>query len=294
MSLIKGPNKAPWLTYDRPDDETRNARQPQVEGKPSTPEVSIPTPAQNSVDLESMPAEKKLVIQIDSDDDDVVLSQPKPTPAVVAIPNEDDNDENEDAETRALVEAARERRRQREQRDLSISPLKPRVSEFDTSQSIPTPPIDDPVVQILIDSPIPNTTPLIVRRKLSQNLKEVRFVYCKRQGFSDDMIASVCLAYVNRRLYDVTTLKSLKVERDFFDDDIKVHLEAVTPEILSSRKKQAEELARIGAQDANEDDFDGAHPENDEAEIKITLKAKGFIDFGLTVKPVSSTLVFSN
>lgn len=275
------------LTFESSNGRSEDIRTPEALHEPELEPGPSSSPAKNTSKYISSGKGKAPVIELDSDDDNSGPSSSVKINTEVLI--EDDNEENDDAETRVLVEAVRERRQLREQRDISTSPAKPRSSH--TSTPLSPSPADDPVVHILIDSPIPDTNPLIVKRKQSQNLKDVRLVWCKMQKFSDDMTASVFLTYRGRRIYDVTSLKSLKIVRDVFDDEIKVHLEAMTQATMSERKRQAEADAAKESQPANEDDSMPTLPAVNGAEIKLTLRAKGFEDFNLKVKPVSLILI---
>lgn len=79
-----------------------------------------------------------------------------------------------------------------------------------TPTPTPTPtPVDDPVVRILITSEIANSNSLIVHRKMSQGLRDVRLEWCRRQGIPTDAQSSVYFTWRGRRLFDVTTCKSL-------------------------------------------------------------------------------------
>ncbi|KAJ5130176.1 uncharacterized protein N7515_006215 [Penicillium bovifimosum] len=104
------------------------------------------------------------------------------------------------------------------------------------------PPANDPVVQIIISSDISNTKPLLVQRKMSQSLGDVRIAWCNRQNFSPEIQSSVYLTWKGRRLFDVTTCRSLgaqavkgsssiiDLEDDSQDsqDELRIHIEAVT------------------------------------------------------------------
>lgn len=105
----------------------------------------------------------------------------------------------------------------------------------------PAPLMDDPVVRILLTSEIPNTKPLIVHRKMSQALREVRQEWCRRQGFPEDSRPSIYLTWMGRRLFDVTTCRSLGVrpvgrtvlsnledDLDAGPKELQIHMEAVT------------------------------------------------------------------
>ncbi|PGH06577.1 hypothetical protein AJ80_08136 [Polytolypa hystricis UAMH7299] len=168
------------------------------------------------------------------------------------------------------------------------------------SNSTPQPsPNNEPVVHILITSELENTKSLIVHRKLPQDLGEVRKVWCKRQGFTPEMTASVVLTWKGRRLFDVTTCKSLGIESgkdnsafaliaddDTEQDKIKVHMEAVTEEML--QKGRRERNKGVSYENAGEDGEESN--ENEEAagsKIRITLKSPGLKDCKLRMLPTT-------
>ncbi|ODH47187.1 hypothetical protein GX48_06702 [Paracoccidioides brasiliensis] len=173
-----------------------------------------------------------------------------------------------------------------------------------------------PKVKILITSNIPDTTPLIVQRRLHQDLRDVRRAWCHRQGFDVDQTATVFLTWKGRRLFDVTTCKSLGVQdereklplplRDYYDDSvddssIAVHMEAVTEKLFEEQKRQLKKASlresrksAVGELEAEDDNDD-----NDESEVQIikekekmlflTLKSPGLEE--LKVKVRSKTLI---
>ncbi|KAJ1705604.1 ubiquitin-2 like Rad60 SUMO-like-domain-containing protein [Aspergillus flavus] len=100
----------------------------------------------------------------------------------------------------------------------------------------------DPVVQILITSKIESTKPLVVHRKMSQSLRDVRLAWCNCQSIPKEMQSSILLTWKGRRLFDVTTCRSLgiSVPKGLADspvhgdhvrygskEDIRIHMEAV-------------------------------------------------------------------
>ena len=156
-----------------------------------------------------------------------------------------------------------------------------------------SPPLD-PILQILITCSIPNTTPLIVSRRLSQRLKDVRLAWADRQPFSRDFAQHVFLTWRGKRLFDVTTCKSLGVRVDadgrvltkgdvLGDEEGRIHMEAMTSEILESRRKAKTEEAEAYVEAAETD----RTAEKNDNQIRIIMKAKGFEDFKLKVKAVS-------
>lgn len=153
---------------------------------------------------------------------------------------------------------------------------------------------EDAVVQILITSEIENTKPLIVHRKISQSLKEVRLAWCRRQGFTEGMQSSVFLIWKGRRLFDVTTCKSLGVNlvdksadsfaHSSFDDEKtkRIHMEAVTEDVLASKRRQKHSHVS-----APEDQTSSGPPDErdkkEESLIKVILKCPGLVDYKVKV-----------
>lgn len=152
---------------------------------------------------------------------------------------------------------------------------------------------NDLIVEILITSPIENTKPLIVQRLMSQRFRDVRLAWCERQGFDQKMTSSVYLTWNKKRLFDVTTCRSLDysalsslsnnldLEDGLFSADVtlRIHVEAVTDEAL---KAQAEKMTRATTMDETDlgDTEDSFH---------IILKSQGHAD--LRVKVLSDTAV---
>lgn len=273
---------------------------------------SLPHPL-NIIDLEDeeeRPSVEKGGEKESSDDDiDIThIKVPKP-------PVEDDFPVSDD-EFAELARKAREKaRRKRLEEDLASATPDPPPSTTENEhqersqshhQPTPPPPISDPVVQILITSQIANTEPLIVCRGLSQRLKDVRLAWCQRQGFKPEFIPTVFLTWKSKRLFDVTTCKSLgiavnsagkvsKGQKDIVgEEETQVHMEAMTVELFEKHQK----AKRRGMDEDDEDEVAAEEcasvAQKQEVQVKIILKAKGFEDFKLIVKPVSSMLFNSS
>ncbi|KAJ5974019.1 hypothetical protein N7481_011229 [Penicillium waksmanii] len=104
-----------------------------------------------------------------------------------------------------------------EAEETSNAQRSPDTAEDRQSSALPTArtrtsPVDDPVVRILITSEIPNSNSLIVHRKMSQGLRDVRLEWCRRQDIPTEAQSSVYFTWRGRRLFDVTTCKSLGVK----------------------------------------------------------------------------------
>lgn len=112
---------------------------------------------------------------------------------------------------------------------------------------------EDATVEILITSAIEGTRPLVVHRRMSQRFRDVRLAWCERQGFDKRMTSSVYLTWNKRRLFDVTTCRSLDCSSlasqsdDLELDDgvfsakspLRIHVEAVTDELLRFQAEQS-------------------------------------------------------
>lgn len=257
----------------------------------------------------------------DSDSDD--NEPPHTTPrADIIIPEDEEEEQDEDPEFRALAEKARARRRMQELEAAAananqtlVSGLARTPSGAGTGFTPPattthSPPAPDAVVKILITSPIPDTSPLLVSRKLSQRLQEVRQAWCAKQGFSDDQAAGVFFTYRNRRLWDVATCKSLGIEVDssgalrqkgdedrFAEFDGKIHLEALTADIWEERKREREvKLAPVEEQRVD-DEMEGEGAEEvvvEPSRLRLILKARGQEEFRIQVNPTTTFTELAN
>ncbi|KAK4542106.1 hypothetical protein LTR36_007137 [Oleoguttula mirabilis] len=244
------------------------------------------------------------VIELGGSDDEIIME-----PSIARHETPVEVEEESDDEFAELARQARARRLKDESAKKSQTPdvQSPTRGQgaADTGRTgYPTPPLPDPPVKLFISSELPGTQALIVYRKLSQRLQEIRQVWCGKQGFSEQLTKDVYLIHRMRRLYDVTTCKSLglyvngegKVAMkgaEGVDGVDQVHLEAVTDEIFAQMKarKAREERRRQGSLEPEEDAEAGAsetQAAKEEELIRILLKAKGKEEpFKLKVKPTT-------
>lgn len=248
--------------------------------------------------LESRP------INLDDDDDDV-LSIPPPKP-VVRIEEDPDMSDEEFPE---LAMEARQREKQKaldrlkagqsfenqnHDTDGSNTPIHVVDDIFEERSSMS----EDPVVEIFVTSWIEGTNALMVRRKLSQKLREVRLIWCDKQSISGQPIPkavkdSIFLTWRGKRLYDLTNCRSLGLKIDgnghLFSDgegfmDGKVHFEAWTPDLYDHHQRK---LAAKQDHD-NDDDEPEEVVEHTVEKIKIIMKAKGMEPVKLQVRPTTT------
>lgn len=152
------------------------------------------------------------------------------------------------------------------------------------------PPAPNPVLSLLIHSPIPSTSPLLVKTRLNKRLKEVRHAWIKKQNDNLSMSNSstpppheitndnIILTWRNRALFDFTTPKSLGIAVDevtgeavmaqsagmnaaeikaFKENGVQLVLEALTREALEARK-QGRDIYGSAQQTSDGDGRDGA------------------------------------
>jgi hypothetical protein len=221
----------------------------------------------------------------------------------LSVPIEEDDESDEE-----LAALARQRRLQRTHSSKinagSNSSTPQRGAAESPQTGLPTPPLPDPVVKILVASSMKDTNPLMVYRKLSQNIRDIRLAWCKRQGFDQAFTDRVFLIHNMRRVYDMTTCHSLGLETDTEGNITmkgaegkegvdQVALMAVTDDIYQTMldekaRGEAKNLKQweIGGEDDAEDEAAPAQPPQEER-VGLVLKAKGKQDFKLQVKWVS-------
>lgn len=160
-----------------------------------------------------------------------------------------------------------------------------------------------PVAQLLIDSKLPGTNPLMVKVRIDTTIEKPREAWCARQGFTPEMTRSVFFTWVGTRLYDSTTIKRLGIKVDPHgnvslegDDSIydesdppKVHVEAWTEELFAQhRREQAAAAEARRAADASpvvEEREPTPEPEPEVKKYRLILKARGLEDFKIQVRP---------
>lgn len=199
----------------------------------------------------------------------------------------DSEDSEEDEYLRALKRKARENRSKRldlnqhkpstsfspasDGRSPSVDNAHPRSAHLTPSTSNnPSDPFadnkvsveDDPEVGILIKSAIPNSKPLIVNRRASQPMQQVKDFWCTRQNFDPSLSAKVFFTWRGTKLFNSSTMKTvlrqLKKERGFDpeagDDPSqgRITVEAMTEEIYQERLQAKER--KLAAETNGEDD----------------------------------------
>jgi hypothetical protein len=244
----------------------------------------------------------------DEDEDDLVMmsaskpkkntpsSQKKKKVTDPIRPSEEEDSEEEDDYLRELKQRARDKARlqrlgvevDRPRTPLAFGPAN--IRSPSTEQSRPasahslqdigrTTPAseqeDDPEVKILIQSEIPDTRSLIVKRKASQSLKQVKEFWCRKWGLDEATTKTVFFTWRGTRLFDSTTMRGiiLKLKKDHrqqslgFDDadddddeDVKdpsggnIMIEAMTQEIFDARQKRREHDTTQGSNTDDDED----------------------------------------
>lgn len=236
----------------------------------------------------------------DDEDDGFYVAPKKPVPI-----SDDDNDDDFgfSVEFPEFVQAAREREQQKAQQRLEATAKAAKEASgieadklddfFDSSPQTGS----DPVVDILITSKMADTKPVMVKRKLSQRLKEAKHGWCDKQTIPDqtkeEFRNSVFLMWRNHKLHDTTTSHSLGVSVGEdgeliypvgMDFEGKIHLFAWTESAYQIYQTREAEKAR------KEEAFKEGKVEEPPAAVKIRLilKAKGMPDFKLFARPATT------
>ena len=131
------------------------------------------------------------------------------------VPRAEIFDDESDDDFAELARRAREERQQKDQQakksqtpDLKSHALSPGPDEVkDGQHTLPTP-LPDPPVQLFITSRLPNTREMIIFRKLSQNIADVRKVWCAKQGFTKDQTRDVFFIHRMRESVQSLPLKT--------------------------------------------------------------------------------------
>ncbi|KAL8726045.1 MAG: hypothetical protein Q9166_006960 [cf. Caloplaca sp. 2 TL-2023] len=312
VSQIKSNHNSPGA----PKAKVSKTKQPSTPPEPKPSPKSLSERYQTAADtmqdnVKQKPPPSNIIDLEDEDEDDLEVHQEdivevaatkRPEPI-----QDDDNFSPSDDEYAELARKAREKaRRKRLEADVPRpTDQNDRLIRADSVHKPPDPPAaPDPVVSILVTSRIPNTKPLIVNRRVSQRLKDVRLTWCQRQGFTPDTTETIFLTWRGKRLFDVTTCRSLgigidnqgnivmKGQKDILgEEERQMHMEAMTDGILEEHQRAKRQEARGQGQDETEVRKEQPPaPETKEPQVRIILKAKGLPDFKLIVKPVSSVI----
>lgn len=233
----------------------------------------------------------------DDGDDEVEIVR------TVQRPQQEEEDDESDEEIAELKRQARQRRQEKEQRNRHSETSDHAQSSFvDFPNYRSSTPSDDPIVQLLIHSKIEGTKSLIVQRRLSQRLEEVRKAWCRKQDFAHESWSNIFLVHRGRRMYDVNTPQSLGLEVDAWgnltmkgvdwgEEVDKVHLEAVTKEMFAEMEAQKEIEAKRRSGELPPADAGAANEPVEESIIRLVLRAKDREDFKMKVKPVSRPIM---
>jgi Ubiquitin-2 like Rad60 SUMO-like len=261
-------------------------------------------------------------IELESDDQ---KSDPQPiAPAKIQTRvSDEENSDEEDEYVLELKQKARAKARLKElsadphhtqgsarplleaQQPTPLSPFPGTSSTFTKQHPVPILPPDqeETIVSILINTKIPNAKQLIVNRKVSQPMQQVRQVWCSRQSFDDEMTAKIIFTWRGKRLYDTTTsthlLNVLKKERArqmgglHYEDEEdpsngRIEVEAMTMEIYEQRQRQDDietDTTRTigpGTEDSSSHDRPATPPE---PVYEIVMNAPGLQALALKVRP---------
>jgi hypothetical protein len=159
----------------------------------------------------------------------------------------------------------------------------------------------DPIIDILITSEMEGMKPLMVKRRLSQRLKEVRLSWCDKQMINGapmgpDIKNTIFLTWRYKEVFDSTTCESLGLKLDGngkiysctngVNCEGRVHLEAWTRDSFQAYQKKI--TARQNKEQYQSESDEVPEQSEDVQKIRLVLKAKDLEAFKLVVKPTTS------
>ncbi|QIX00124.1 hypothetical protein AMS68_005641 [Peltaster fructicola] len=266
--------------------------------KPGQP-IDTYSPRPSDGDLKAFPSSPPTV-EYHASKTTIDLSDPAEPPLALVEepPNDDSDDEFAEIAKRARLLARQKRveraeKAAREQAQKAARPVENKSTE------------QEPKVEIFLSSQLPDTAPLRVFLRLSQHLGLVRSAWCQRQNFTPEQQQQVYLTYRQRRIYDASTCRSLGLEVDIHGRLVlrgaedkhgidKVHLEAVTDDLLEQLRTQQRTEARIPestSYEIQEHDRTLTNEKpaaSEEQLIRIILKARDHADFKLRIRPTTT------
>lgn len=240
----------------------------------------------------------------ESDEEERPFHNPSPSPRPIAIHSRPDT-ERESSQEVEEVDDPHIAAIKAEARAKAAAKVAPRNTDTEqTPAASATPePQSSAIVQLLIDSEIPNTKPLIVKVRSETSLSKPKEAWCGKQAFTPDQTRAVFMTWKGRRILDSTRIQRLgiRIQNGFvtmegdptiYDDDNlpKIHVIAWTEEIFKARKEaDALEAARVAkAAAVVEEPIPEPEPTPQAKQIRLVLKAKGKDDFKIKVHAVCS------
>ncbi|KAF1964992.1 hypothetical protein BU23DRAFT_575202 [Bimuria novae-zelandiae CBS 107.79] len=251
-------------------------------------------------------ARKSEVVDLgsDSEEEDVIAHAASPIPRAIPIHSRPDSrrGSSEEVEEVDSPHTAALKAQARETAAAKAAQKEPTPAAYTRSQT-PTPAAPVAVVQLLIDSWIPDTNPLLVKIKSDSTLKKPKDAWCGKQGFAPEETSKVFITWRRNRIYDYTRIQRLgiQIENGFvtikddptiYDDKNlpKIHVEAWTEEVW---KKQGELEALEAAKARNEiieveEPEPEPEPEEKGTRVRLFLKAKGKKDYKIVVRSTTT------
>ena len=222
----------------------------------------------------------------------------KPTNPGVAVTTISDDEEEvvkpeKWAKYVAQAEEAKRQRLEREklQKSFINQNLEPSTASkgdldgFDDEFIEAVPKYTNPIVQFFITSRIPGSKEVLVQRKFSHRLKEVRLEWCRRQLIEGQPMTSedtqrVFLTWNMKRQYDVSNCNDIGLKLDRHgniqnngnnpESATQVHLEAWLPDVMKAYQKRLAD-AENGVETPKAE-------QPKEKKIKLILKSKDYGD----------------
>ncbi|PSN60382.1 hypothetical protein BS50DRAFT_614100 [Corynespora cassiicola Philippines] len=233
----KGPGSASRTRRTASRARSKTPLSPIESGPSDTLTSRYDSLTKSSSSLDSLPQKESNIIELGSDSDDDSLYKAPRAPS-------DELEEVEDPELAALTARARERAAKRAQTSAAAA-------------KAPSSAKEGVVVELLIDSFIENTKPLLVKIRSGTTMETARDAWTGRQGFSPDVASSVFLTWNMKKLFGSTRIDRLGLHVDengtvtvdgdsnIYDEENlpKIFLEAWTEDLYKQRQRELAEEA---------------------------------------------------
>jgi hypothetical protein len=154
---------------------------------------------------------------------------------------------------------------------------------------------EEPIIELFMDSHIPNLRNLLIKVRFSQQFKEVREAFCKNNGLSKEQSREVIFMWKGLRLYDGSSCKGLSsielspgglpIMRlpNGRDESAQQIVLVVTTKAIDIQEKAEAERQKQAALEAEA--RGGAEVAVEKEKLyRIVLRSKGYDDYKLRVK----------
>ena len=164
----------------------------------------------------------------------------------------------------------------------------------------PNPKADEPILEILVHSRLPDTMPVVIRVRLNQKLRDAKAAWCEHSKLSADLTREVYLMWRGFKVFDTSTCRSIGVNIDAVTGEVtwrgkglveiagsrQLEMEAWTAELEAQERKRKEGGKGEGREEVSADaEGEGKEPKK-KVGLKVVVKAKELKEWSIIVHQV--------